>query len=157
MGTNYKYNFETNWKFEANIEQVWNLISGFKYDEWWPGVIAEPIGIGSANGIGDKYRYEFRTKLPYRLSFEAEVIVKEAPCQMEIRSKGELEGRGKWTLTQSGSATHVRYIWQVNTNKAWMNFLAPLLKPAFVWNHDLVMAEGEKGMAKALRARSIVD
>ncbi|MUT68310.1 SRPBCC family protein [Paenibacillus sp. NEAU-GSW1] len=148
----YKYNFETNWKFEADIEQVWGLIAGFKYDEWWSGVKAEPLQSGLPNGIGEKYRYEFRTKMPYRLSFEAEVIVKEAPRKMEIRSTGELEGRGEWTLTQSGSVTHVRYIWQVNTNKAWMDVLAPLLKPVFVWNHDLVMKEGERGMSKALQA-----
>jgi len=34
--------------------------------------------------------------------------------------------------------------------KRWMNLLAPLLAPVFAWNHDQVMAEGGRGLARHL-------
>jgi hypothetical protein len=38
----------------------------------------------------------------------------------------------------------------VTTGKRWMNALAPLLAPVFAWNHDQVMAEGGRGLARHL-------
>jgi hypothetical protein len=147
----YQYQFETHWKFEADIEQIWELVNGFNHGEWWNGLDAKRIQKGeSQNGVGDRFLTTFHTKLPYQLSFESEVIKKESPLYIEIKAYGELEGKGIWTLSQEGSITHVRYTWEVNTNKKWMNFLAPLLRPVFVWNHNQVMNEGAKGIANKL-------
>jgi hypothetical protein len=33
-----------------------------------------------------------------------------------------------------------------------MNLLAPLARPVFAWNHDVVMRWGAEGLAKLLRA-----
>ena len=66
---------------------------------------------------------------------------------------GDLEGTGVWTLQGNGSATRVRYDGQVATTKAWMNAVAPLLEPAFRWNHDDVMRRGGEGLARRLGAR----
>ncbi|WP_053375998.1 hypothetical protein [Paenibacillus sp. FJAT-27812] len=152
----YTYSFETNWKFESDINQVWGLIGGFKYGDWWSGVSSEPLYQGPRqDGIGNTYHYVFRTKLPYQLAFVAEIVRKEDPKYLEIRATGELEGRGVWTLSQEGSLTHVQYVWQVNANKKWMNLLAPILRPAFVWNHDQVMKKGAKGIADALGVKRI--
>lgn len=149
--SSYAYRFETNWKFEADIRQVWGLIGGIRYDDWWWGVSTQPLSqAGTPDGIGDRYNFIFRTKLPYKLAFVSEIVGKREPDYMEIRASGELEGTGAWKLWQEGGVTHVRYIWQVNANKKWMNALAPVLRPAFVWNHDQVMKEGAKGIAKKL-------
>jgi hypothetical protein len=40
--------------------------------------------------------------------------------------------------------------WQVATSRAWMNALAPVLAPAFRWNHGAVMAAGARGLASHL-------
>jgi hypothetical protein len=63
---------------------------------------------------------------------------------------GELTGTGVWTLQEDGGTTRVRYDWQVSTSRAWMNALAPLLAPAFRWNHGAVMAAGARGLAAHL-------
>jgi len=39
------------------------------------------------------------------------------------------------------------------TGKPWMNALAPLLAPAFRWNHGQVMGEGGRGLANHLGVR----
>ena len=154
--SSYSYHFETNWKFEADIHEVWGMIGGIKYGDWWRGVSSERIHKNeSTDGIGDKYNYVFRTKLPYQLAFVAEIVAKKEPAYLEIKATGELEGRGVWSLTQEGSVTHVQYVWQVNANKQWLNTLAPLLRPAFIWNHDQVMNEGAKGIANKLGVKLI--
>ena len=47
-----------------------------------------------------------------------------------------------------GAETAVRYDWDVSPTRAWMRVLAPLLRPAFVWNHDWVMRQGETGLKR---------
>ena len=63
---------------------------------------------------------------------------------------GELEGTGTWTFAANGTGTDVRYDWQVRTTKKWMNFLAPVARPFFDWNHDIVMEWGRKALEKRL-------
>ena len=65
---------------------------------------------------------------------------------------GEIEGEGTWLFEQKGDACYVQYKWNVFTNKAWMNHLSFLLKPAFKYNHDVVMRWGARGLAKKLNA-----
>ena len=152
----YQYNFETHWKFEADVEQIWGLINEFNYGDWWKGLDSKRIKKGTSEiGVGDRFISIFKTKLPYQLKFESEVVKIESPSYLEISVFGELEGHGIWRLSQQGPITHVQYIWQVNTNKKWMNALAPLLRPAFIWNHGQVMNDGAKGISNLLGVKLI--
>ena len=154
--TPYKYNFETNWRFEADIISASYLSFGPGLWIWWKGLNAKRIKKGEGKaGVGDRFISIFKTKLPYELSFESEIVKIESPSYLEIQVSGELEGRGIWKISQEGSITHVQYIWQVNTNKKWMNTLEPLLRPAFIWNHNQVMNEGAKGISNSLGVRLI--
>ena len=40
---------------------------------------------------------------------------------------------------------------QVRTTKRWMNLAAPIARPLFKWNHDIVMQQGGKGLACLLK------
>ena len=79
-----------------------------------------------------------------------ESIKIEKPHILEGAATGELEGQGKWLLSETDGITTIQYNWNVNTTKKWMNFLSPLLKPLFKWNHDIVMKWGAEGLAKQL-------
>jgi hypothetical protein len=46
---------------------------------------------------------------------------------IEGRAIGELQGHGIWTLSYDNGLTTARYDWNVETTKAWMNVLAPVL------------------------------
>ncbi|TMG92875.1 MAG: hypothetical protein E6H73_10725 [Betaproteobacteria bacterium] len=61
-----------------------------------------------------------------------------------------MSGTGRWQLAPEAETTRVRYDWTVVTTKPWMNVLAPLLQPAFRWNHNQVMSEGGRGLARHL-------
>ncbi len=61
-----------------------------------------------------------------------------------------MNGIGRWRLARDADGVGAQYEWIVTTGKRWMNLLAPLLAPVFAWNHDQVMAEGGRGLARHL-------
>ena len=77
----------------------------------------------------------------------------DPPRSMAGTARGELEGRGHWRLFEQDGVTAVVYDWQVATTKRWMNLLAPLARPVFDYNHDVVMGWGGEGLARRLGAR----
>jgi len=146
------YEFVTIWRVKAPIESVWNEIyHSEKWPAWWQGVESvSEIRKGDGNGVGSIHRYTWKSKLPYRLSFDMETVRIEPPRLLEGIARGELQGRGLWQLSTEGDETLVRYDWRVETTKQWMNLLAPMARPLFEWNHDVVMSWGAKGLAARL-------
>ncbi len=148
------YEFLTTWCLDVPIEPVWQLIERPEgYPKWWKGVQAvELLRAGGVAGVGQVSRLRWRSLLPYTLTFDIEVTRVEAPHLIEGAATGALEGRGIWRLYTSPTGTAVVYDWRVRTTEAWMNVLGPLARPAFAWNHDLVMRQGGIGLARALGA-----
>jgi uncharacterized protein YndB with AHSA1/START domain len=153
-----EYAFTTIWRIDAPVEKVWDLIYRSEtWPEWWRGVErVEELRRGGENGIGSVRRYTWKSRLPYRLSFEMTTVRVEPLKMMEGKAHGELEGTGLWTFTTEGAITVVRYDWNVHTTKPWMNLVAPLARPIFRWNHDVVMRWGGEGLARRLGARLLV-
>lgn len=151
----WQYNFVTTWKIMAPLDSVWELIyDQEKWPQWWKGVRkVETIQEGDENDLGKKIRYTWKSVLPYKLTFDMEASRVEKPFTLEGIANGELEGLGRWELNSENGITTLQYEWKVNTNKKWMIRLAPLLKPLFKWNHNVVMRRGAIGMAKKLNAR----
>jgi uncharacterized protein YndB with AHSA1/START domain len=149
------YALTTEWQLEAPIERVWDaLYSVEEWPRWWKYVLAvDDIEAGDADGVGTVRRYTWGSRLPYQLSFNMRSTVVQRPQVLAGEAVGELNGTGRWTLRESAPTTHVRYDWDVSTGRAWMNALAPLLAPAFRWNHEQVMAEGARGLARHLGVR----
>lgn len=148
------YRFVTEWDFEAPIERVFETISdSLLWPEWWRGIraVAE-LSDHEPQGVGNRRRYTFRSFLPYDLVFDMEVTRFEQPTTLSGRASGELEGEGRWSFISTASGTHVRYEWDVRTTRWWMNLLAPVARPAFSWNHGIVMRWGEEGLRRRLSA-----
>ena len=151
------YEFITIWRVSAPIDRIWNEIYHSKdWPVWWTGVesVAE-VRKGNESGVGSIHRYTWKSKLPYRLSFDMETIRIEPPLLLEGIAMGELQGRGLWQLSVEGSDTMVRYDWSVATTKQWMNLLTPIARPLFEWNHNVVMSWGAKGLGERLGASVI--
>lgn len=149
------YSFVTVWRIDAPIDNAWNAINQIeRMPSWWKYVESvvelEP---GDEKGIGKLIHIVWTSALPYKLSFDMCVTRSKQPHILELVAKGELNGTGRWQLSQEGSVTIVRYDWNVNTTKRWMNVLARLLRPLFAWNHDILMNEGGKSLAHLLNAR----
>ena len=147
-----QYSLITRWELEAPIERVWAaLAEPAQWPRWWPYVkeVTE-LEKGDAQGLGALRRFTWSSRLPYSLSFEMRTTRVQRPNLMEGVASGDLNGSGRWDLSAHGARTRAQYTWTVTTEKAWMNLLAPLLAPMFAWNHDQVMAEGGRGLARHL-------
>jgi hypothetical protein len=110
---------------------------------------------GDAEGVGSLGRYVWKSRLPYRLEFETRTVRVERPHLLEGHADGELAGTGMWRVFEEGGVTAVVYDWNVRTTAAWMNLFAPVARPFFKWNHDVVMRWGGEGLSKLLGARLI--
>jgi hypothetical protein len=150
-----QFDLVTNWHFDAPLDRVWaELNAPEDWPSWWRAVErVEVLAEGDADGLGAVRRLTWRTALPYRLTFDMTATRIQPMTILEGRASGELDGVGLWTLTSSGSGTDVRYDWLIEVTKPWMRALAPVLKPAFQWNHDVVMAWGYEGLRERLQVR----
>ena len=149
------YRFLTTWLLDAPREGVWErLEDAVSWPEWWRGVVrVEELHPGDEHGVGGRHRIEWRSRIPYPIEFEFETDEVDAPRRMAGRAFGELEGTGVWRLWEDAGVTAVVYDWDVTTTKSWMNALAPVARPVFAWNHDVVMRQGGEGLARRLGAR----
>ena len=151
------YRFLTTWCVDAPIGPVWEAIhDSERWPTWWKGVerVVE-LEPGDEDGRGSLSRYTWRSRLPYTLEFDMRVTRVEPPHLLEGVAVGELAGEGRWRLFE-GQGTAVTYEWVVRTTRPWMNALAPLARPLFAWNHDVVMRHGGEGLARLLGARLLV-
>jgi uncharacterized protein YndB with AHSA1/START domain len=151
------YTFVTEWRIEAPLQAVWEaILHSENWPGWWQGVesVVE-LQPGDALDLGNIRRYTWKSRLPYRLTFDLRTIRIEPQVALEGIAAGELEGTGRWHFSAAGPVTVVRYDWQVRTTKRWMNWLAPLARPFFKWNHDVVMRQGAQGLAQLLKARLV--
>lgn len=145
-----EYELVTIWRVGAPIEHVWHEIFHAElWPSWWQGVVSvEDQQEGDAQGIGAVRRFTWKSRLPHSLTFDAKVVRVEAPVLLEASVSGELQGSGLWQLSSEGDDTMVRYDWKVSATKAWMRLLAPVARPLFAWNHNVVMGWGAEGLAK---------
>jgi uncharacterized protein YndB with AHSA1/START domain len=152
-----EYRFLTTWCLDAPIEAVWDTIfETERWPEWWKGVekVVE-LEPGGPDRVGSVQRYTWKSRLPYRLEFDMRTTRVERPHLIEGVAEGDLDGSGLWRL-YDGSGTAVTYEWTVATTEPWMNLLAPVARPVFAWNHDVVMRQGGEGLARRLGATLLV-
>jgi len=148
-----KYQFTDSWLLEADISDVWHLISHFEQINCWQGVSFDKLNDQDhPAGIGDKYLMNMKTKLWYSLSFHFHVIEKQAPCLIRLQASGDLKGYGVFRLEQVGNCTRLHYYWEAQTRKFWMNLCEPWMRPFFIWNHNRVVGEGIRGLSDYLRS-----
>jgi len=150
------YRFVTRWSLDSPIEKVWDELSTpEEWPKWWKGVLAvDPIEPADASGLNAYYRFVMKSALPYRLAFNIRTTRRERPHTIEAKSDGELVGVGLWTLTPTATGTAVRYDWNVEASKVWMRTLAPIARPIFEWNHDVIMKWGQEGLTRRLAGGS---
>ena len=86
------YEFVTIWRVKAPLESVWNEIyHSPDWPTWWNGVESVfELRKGDERGVGSVYRYTWKSKLPYRLSFEMKIVRVEPPLLLEGVASGEL-------------------------------------------------------------------
>jgi uncharacterized protein YndB with AHSA1/START domain len=144
----------SNWRIAAPRERVWEALKHpTEWPSWWPFVKAvDELDAGDADGVGARYRFHWASRLPYSIRLLTTVVEIVKPTRISARAEGDLRGTGTWVLRERDGATMVEYTWSVDLDRAWMRALLPVLRPAFAWNHNAVMAAGETGLSRHLGA-----
>jgi uncharacterized protein YndB with AHSA1/START domain len=89
------YRFVTTWCLDAPVERVFDAIDdAARWPQWWKGVSrAEMLEPGADDGVGRLWRYTWRSRLPYELTFESRVTRREPPYLLEGDADGELASK----------------------------------------------------------------
>jgi hypothetical protein len=146
------YRFVTVSEIAVPVERAWAEVSRpDRWATWWPGLIAvKEIESGDADSIGALEEFTFKSRLPYTLVFRGRITRIDPLRRMDVEAVGELEGVAVYQLEDLGASTRMTLTWTVRTTKPWMNILAPVARPFFAWNHDVLMKAGARGLARKL-------
>ena len=111
------------------------------YPAWWPEV-------KEARKLDEDHLWmRTRSFLPYDLAFDLERTIADPRAGvLEARITGDLEGVIRWTIASAANGSLITFDEDVDTNKATLNRLAPLVRPAYVANHSRMMAHGQAGL-----------
>lgn len=150
-----RYSLTTLWYLEAPIIRVFDTLGEASlWPDWWPGLLAvEELDAGADDGTGRVYRYTWRSRLGYCLCFDMRVTRVIRPWLIEGAASGDVCGVGRWRVSEQDGVTRVCHEWRVRTTRPWMNLVAPLARPLFIWSHHAVMRDGAQGLARRLGVR----
>lgn len=150
------FRFEERWELPgAKVRQVYDVLSrGELLPQWWKGVYleAEKLTPGDDPKVGDRVRARARGFLPYELNFIVEAVELEPERRLVVKPIGDFDGLWSATLAQTETGVRVDLVWEVTVLRPILRFLAPLLRPAFAWNHRWTAPRGEKGLREYLAA-----
>ena len=150
------FRFEERWDLPgAKVRQVYDVLSrGELLPQWWKGVYleAEKLTPGEEPKVGDRVRVRARGFLPYELNFIVEAVELEPDMRVVVKTIGDFDGLWSATLTQTETGVGVDLVWEVTVLRPILRLLAPLLRPAFAWNHRWTTPRGEKGLREYLAA-----
>ena len=148
------FRFEESWDLPgATVAEVYDVLSrGELLPLWWTGVYleAEKLSPDGPPRVGDRLRAKARGALPYQLNFILEAAVLEPDRRVVVKSKGDFDGLWSATLSPRDGGTHVDIVWEVTVLRPLLRALAPLLRPAFAWNHRWTTPRGGAGLRQYL-------
>jgi hypothetical protein len=148
----------TIWTIPAPIEAVWwCLLDTENWTTWWSYVVSvERIDNSASSKFNHTRRYLWHTCLPYVLSLDLRVTKLQTYQCISVAVSGDLQGYGDCQfIAVNNVCTQIEFHWYVTACKPWMNRLTWLAHPVFVWNHDKVMRQGERGLIRYLAAKKI--
>ncbi len=151
-----EYSFTSRWVAPVPAAHCWALLEeSLRTGEvpWWPAVRVDPLP--DAPAVGRTVRLVVRSPWGYELHLSLTLTALTAPHLIAADSTGDLVGRGRLELNERGAAgSALTWTWEVTLTRTWMRIVSPLLRPAFVAAHTLVMRRGERGLRAAIAERS---
>jgi hypothetical protein len=144
--------FQTVWRTPAATDRIWEILAGYAdWPTWWRGIQnVEVLRRGDESGVGTVLRQGWRSRLPYTLVFELEMLRIESRRLLEGRASGDLEGTCRWTLIPLNGGTEIRFDVDVRTGRWWMNLPVPFAPRIVRANFEAIMHWGREGLSQKL-------
>ena len=150
-----RYHFITRIELTATPSRIWEVLArSEEWIGWWRWLKeVEVLNEGNDKGIGRRVRHEVSSPLGYRLGYIGLITRAAEPVMSRFEAEGDLEGRGQFAIEKTDrDSTLIVFHWLVETPKTWMNLLAPVARPIFVWNHHRLMSDFARDLAEACSA-----
>lgn len=152
------FRFDEQWDIPGfSPETVYEVLADAELlPVWWGEVYKEiePLNDLGKGKVGARARACARGALPYELNFIIEAAELVPGKLVVVKTYGDFDGIWRAELAPAGNGTRVKLIWQVIVERPILKFLAPLLRPAFAWNHRWTTPRGEAGLRKYLAERA---
>ena len=153
-GNIMKYSFKNEYRINASPDIIWNILSDV---ESWPEIwkyfrVVELRGNDKILKQNMTIDCEVRAVLPYTFRFNTE-IVKIIPLkELEVISRGDLNGRGLWTLDQVGESTLSSFTWEVEPENKFIKVLGylPFGRSLLCFSHNIMMENGYRSLLALL-------
>jgi len=149
------FTFADEWPLVADPADVWDVVRNVGgWPLWWPSARRVTTISWDPNTGGDTgWRFEFRTRLPYLMIFEAHPAQEDRLHSVDCWITGRVKGRGRWAIQPLPGGSVVRFDWEISPQLLWMRAMSPLGRPVFYWNHRALMLEGGQSLARRLGVR----
>jgi Polyketide cyclase / dehydrase and lipid transport len=144
--------FESVWWTPAVTGRVWETLADYaKWPAWWRGIRSvEVLRKGDESGVGTILRQWWRSRLPYTLVFNLEMLRIEEAKLLDGLATGDLEGSCRWKLKPADGGTELTFDVDVRTTRWWMNLPLPLVPRVMRSSFDTIMEWGRQGLARTL-------
>lgn len=147
-----RYHFITRIELTSPIDDIWaTLARSESWIDWWRWLRdVEVLNEGDSEGVGRRVRQTVSSPLRYRLTYVGFITRVSSRELSRFEAEGDLEGQGQFRIeaTENGTAL-ITFDWLVETPKEWMNLIAPLARPVFVWNHHRLMEDFAEDLSAA--------
>jgi len=136
------YRFRSVWSVDCLPSDAFEVLADLgSYPLWWPEV-RRAVQIGE-----QRAELHCRSFLPYELVFEASHHTRDAEKLVLVANlEGDLTGTVGWRIEPRGKGARLLYEQEVTVDKPLLRTLGPLLRPALVANHELMMRHGKRGL-----------
>lgn len=147
-----RYRFLTVWWATTEIDRVWEILANYAaWHTWWRGIQnVEVIRSGDESGVGTVLRMRWRSRVPYTLVFDLEMLRIETGSLLYGRAHGDLEGTCRWTVAPIDDETELRFTVDVRTARWWMNLPIPFTSSIVRASFKTIMDWGREGLERAL-------
>jgi hypothetical protein len=144
--------FQSVWWTPASTEQIWQALAHYAaWPTWWRGIQnVEVLRRGDESGVGTVLRQSWRSRLPFALVFDLEMLRIESGRLLDGRASGDLEGSCRWTLIPADGGTEIRFDVDVRTGRWWMDLPITLAPRVVRWSFATIMGWGRAGLAHTL-------
>jgi hypothetical protein len=146
------YHFQTVWWTPSVLDRIWETLANYAaWPTWWRGIQAvEVLRGGDSRGVGTVLRQRWRSRLPYTLVFDLEMLRIESGSLLEGRARGDLEGTCRWTFLPINGGIEIRFDVDVRTGRWWMNLPIPFAPRVVRANFEAIMRWGREGLERTL-------
>ncbi|HXH22890.1 MAG TPA: SRPBCC family protein [Dehalococcoidia bacterium] len=150
------YHFISRWRVRGTCEEVYEILQDAKgLPRWWPSVYLDALEIqsGGPERKDMVVRVQAKGWLPVKLNWHFAVTDSDPPRGFGLKAWGDLEGTGRWTLSQDGDFVDVTYDWRVRGRKPVLRYTSAFFRPLFSHSHHWAMRKGEESLRLELERR----